>query len=141
MKKLKGFTLIELLAALLLLGIILGIGVIKFDFIGQYKEKLEINSIVDSLNFARNNAINTGYINKFSFNKNSEAIKISSDKEKHFIYFERLNYNGDDITIEFSSTGAPKKAATIYFIGKNKIYEITVEVATGKVNLSEEKRK
>lgn len=140
MKKTKGFTLIELLVAIFLLGIILGIGVIKFDFIGQYKEKTEINSIVDSLNFARNNAINTGYDNKFFFKKSSKKIELSSANEKYYIYFDVLDYDGSNVNIIFKSTGAPKEARTIYFIGKNKKYKITVEVATGKVNLSEEKR-
>ena len=137
MKKLKAFTLVELIVAIVILGIILTIGVVKFDFVNIYKERLEVNLIVDSINSARTNAINTGYENEVTMYEEGSNITIKDNGKLNHININRVKLIGETSKVKFNSTGAPTKACTFELQGK-KHYKITVEVATGKVNLYEE---
>lgn len=137
MKKLKAFTLVELIVAIVILGIILTIGVVKFDFANIYKERLEVNLIVDSINSARTNAINTGYTNEVTMYENGSKITINDNGKLEHINIKRIKLIGETTKVIFNPTGAPTKACTFNLRGRKK-HLITVEVATGKVNLYEE---
>lgn len=141
MKKLKGFTLIELLVALAVLGIIMGIAVVKLDFIGKYNERMEINSIVEGINYTRNNAISTGTQNYILFTDMGKAMKIAIDgKVDRIIRINSVKLDNNTGKTVFNSTGAPDLGAKYIFQGKNKEYDITIEIATGKVNLNEKQK-
>lgn len=133
MKRTKGFTLIEVIIVISLLSIILGIGMIKFDFSRSYIERLEVNTVVNTLNYARNNSISTGENHRVTVQ--GKTIYILSSIENQEIHLENIKLNNSE-TVIFTSTGAPKEANTLIFKGK-KEYKITIGVATGKVNLSE----
>lgn len=142
MKKTKGFTLLELIVAVGVLSILLGIGIIKLDFLGSYREKMEINSIVDGINYARNNAINTGKVSKIIIINSEKIMLVNNDgKTDKIIKFENLKLSGINNNSSFHPTGAPEIGGTYVFTGKNKQYEITILPATGKVNLHESKKK
>lgn len=133
MKKLKGFTLIEIIVVISLIGIILGVGIVKLNFINNYSEKLEVNNVVNTLNFARSNSISTGENHSVRFQ--GKNIILYSNIENKEIKLEHIKLFNTE-TVTFTSTGAPKEACTLEFRG-NKKYTITIGVATGKVSLSE----
>lgn len=138
MKKTKGFTLIELILTLFILGVVLSIGIIKFDFIKSYQENLEVRTVVASLNEGRNNAISTGIETRVIMDSYKDSIRIYlSPEEMQEVKLTNLKLSSSN-TFRFNSTGAPSKAGTYILKGERKKYLITVEVATGKVNLSEE---
>ncbi|WP_300408642.1 prepilin-type N-terminal cleavage/methylation domain-containing protein [Lagierella sp.] len=138
MEKSKGFTLIELLLTLFILGIVLSIGIIKFDFIKSYQESLEIRTVIVSLNEGRNSAIGTGKRTRVSIDSRENCIRIYFSIDD----VQEVKLNNLDLpetaSFSFTSTGAPSEAGTYTFKGARKKYIVTVEVATGKVNLSEE---
>ncbi|MDO5018056.1 MAG: prepilin-type N-terminal cleavage/methylation domain-containing protein [Lagierella massiliensis] len=140
MKTNKGFTVIELLLTLLLMGLFFTIGALKFDFITNYQEKLEVEEVVLMLNEARNNAISTGYTSKVLLSSKDKTISIrSNNKDFESLKLKHLSMPFEFRTFTFKSTGAPSVSGSYELRGKKKAYRITVEIATGKVNLSERK--
>lgn len=62
----KGFTLLELLLVISLIGILVSVAVMRFDFFTEISEKVEIRTMVNQLRFSRNKAISSGkrtYVN------------------------------------------------------------------------------
>ncbi len=136
MKKLKAFTLVELIVAIVILGIILTIGIVKFDFVNNYKERLEVNLVVNTINSARTNAINSGYQNKVEIKEGGSQIIINDNGKINYIDLNNIKLRGKTTKVKFNSTGAPEKGCTFELKGR-KNYSVTVEIATGKVNLYE----
>lgn len=140
MKK-SAFTLIELLVVIFLMGLILSIAVLNLSFLKEKEERIEVEKIITSLNNARNLAVNSGrstevilfkneiYIDGKNFNENYDLKNT-----KFFFYYGKHHDR-----FYFNPTGAPDLARTIRLKGKDKIYSITIEIATGKVNLRYEK--
>lgn len=138
MKKTKGFTLIELLLTLLIMGLLVGIASLRFDFLNQYQERLEIKSVIMTINEARNKAVVSGYSSIVEFDRRENIVQVYEEGEVvEKIYLKHIAVKGDNNRIKFNSTGAPNKAGEYLFEGQKKKYFITIEIATGKVNLDE----
>lgn len=137
MKKTKGFTLIELILTIAILGLLVGVGALRYDFLTNYQEKIEIESVLRTINEARNASITSGYVHTVTFAKDENMVQVNREGE----VVERLNLKKLQIkkleSFRFSTTGAPSKAGTYYIHGNKKEYIITIEIATGKVNLIE----
>ncbi|MEJ8751707.1 type II secretion system protein [Lagierella sp. ICN-221743] len=137
MKKTKGFTLIELILTIAILAMLVGVGALRYDFLTNYQEKIEIESVLRTINEARNASITSGYVHTVKFLKDENMVQVNQESE----IVERLNLQKLQVqrleSFKFSTTGAPSIAGTYYFQGHKKEYIITIEVATGKVNLIE----
>lgn len=136
MKK-SAFTLIELLVVIFLIGLILSIGVLNLSFLSEREEKLEVENIITYLNNGRNLAVNTGRSTRVILNPDEIIIK-NKDVEKSY-KFKKIKtvfyYGKKTERFYFKSTGAPDLGRTIRLKGKDKTYYLTIEIATGKVNL------
>lgn len=148
MKKTKGFTLIELIVTMAILGLLIGIGALRFDFLSNYQEKIEIESVVRAINEARNSAISSGYAYSVKFSERENMIQINSEIESvknenkdavfsENLYLQKLKVVGEDNIVKFNATGAPDNPGKYQINGNKKKYTITIEIATGKVNLDE----
>lgn len=137
-----GYTLVELLAVIALFAIILSIGFPSLKSYYKTKERIELMEFKRNIEFARNSAIvqNCNYIiylykseNKYEVQKISKGIISLKTVELNTITLINNNFND---SISFTPTGAPSQAGTILLKDrKGNTIEITVEVATGKVNL------
>lgn len=137
MKK-QGFTLLELLMVIFLMGLIILIPLLRFDFLGSKKEEIELKTMVENFNSGRNLAVNTGVNTIIYLNKNGYIIRNNDiEYEYKLDYIKILSHNNENRKITFKTTGAPDLARSILVEGKNKSYKITIEIATGKVNLYE----
>lgn len=139
----KGFTLIELLVVLGIIAIVLSIGVLKLGFVTSFHEQTEYRMVAQDLKYARNLAMvkRKGVNFVFDADRKGYSILIAGeirpklDKEVALIHLQIENKNFDLATVTFTSGGAPSKGGTFYLKGQGHRYEITVEPATGKVNM------
>lgn len=138
-----GYTLVELLVVLALFAIILSIGMPNIKVIFKTRERVELAQFKRDIIFARNSAIveNCNYNlylypdeNRYQIIKISKNITTIKDITlSNGVLIKGNNFNN---SVTFSPTGAPNKAGTIFLTNKkNQNIEITIEVATGKVNL------
>ena len=81
MKKTKGFTLIELLLTLVIMGLLVGIASLRFDFLNQYQERLEIKSVIMAINEARNKAVVSGYSSIVEFDRRENIVQLYEEGE------------------------------------------------------------
>ena len=148
MKKTKGFTLIELIVTMAILALLIGIGALRFDFLSNYQEIIEVESVVRAINEARNSAISSGYAYSVKFSERENMVQINSEREftkngkkddngTEKIYLQKLKVVGEDNIVKFNATGAPDNPGKYQLNGSKKKYIITIEIATGKVNLIE----
>lgn len=140
----KGYTLVELLVVIALMAIVLSIGIPSIASLFHTRERLELMEFKRDLAFARNSAIveNCKYIVSFYIVDNHYQIKKISGgttivKEMYLssgLIIEKNNFDSSAVT--FNSTGSPNQGGTIRLRNrKGKLIEITIEVATGKINL------
>ncbi len=138
-----GYTLVELLVVLALFAIVLSIGMPNIKVIFKTRERVELSQFKRDIVFARNSAIveNCNYTlylypgeNRYQIIKISKNITTIKDITlSNGVLIKGNNFNN---SVSFSPTGAPNKAGTIFLTNKkNQNIEITIEVATGKVNL------
>lgn len=138
-----GYTLIELLVVLALFAIVLSIGMPSIKSIFHTKERIELMEFKRDIIFARNSAIveNCNYIlylypyeNRYQINKVNKETTIIKDRTlSNGIVIRGTNFNN---VVTFYPTGAPSQGGTIILTNKKKQkIEITIEVATGKINL------
>ena len=137
MEKTKGFTLIELILSIAILALLVGVGAHRYYFLTNYQEKIEIQSVLRTINEARNASITSGYVHTVTFSRNENMVQVN----KGYEVVDKLDLNKLQVlernSFRFTTTGAPSKAGTYYILGQKKEYIITIEVATGKVNLVE----
>lgn len=138
-----GYTLVELLVVLALFAIILSIGMPNIKVIFKTRERVELAQFKRDIIFARNSAIveNCNYNlylypdeNRYQIIKISKNITTIKDITlSNGVLIKGNNFNN---SVTFSPTGAPNKAGTIFLTNKKQQnIELTIEVATGKVNL------
>lgn len=144
LKDIKGFSLIELIIVISILSILLIIPMFKGNSILSYKERIELKEFKNDINYARNKAIIESKLYRVKINceENSYTIyksgsSVESVKKKELTEGIKINYtNIRNDEIEFSHSGAPLEAGTIFLENKQEQgIEITITPATGKVNI------
>ena len=137
--KKSGFTLIELILVLSIISILISTAFYGIKNLGLFKEKHEIERIVDDIKSTRTLAMKMRDTTKLEFS--SIGYKQYLGSELQFSYdFEVLNvisYPYQNKSFSFTKRGSPsyEGPGTLILGGKNKIYTITVAPVTGNVSL------
>ncbi|WP_072743002.1 pilus assembly FimT family protein [Sporanaerobacter acetigenes] len=146
----RGTTLIEIVITLAILSIVLAIAAPRDEFLINTKERKELLEFKNDIIFARNMAIidvrrysveiypKENYYTIYKYDKERSMIKKKSmESGLKLIDTTFANSpNPNHGSICFTPTGAPSKAGTVNMKSrKGKKIELTVEVATGKVNI------
>ena len=137
--KKSGFTLIELILVLSIISILISTAFYGIKNLGLFKEKHEIERIVDDIKSTRTLAMKMRDTTKLEFS--SIGYKQYLGSELQFSYdFEVLNvisYPYQNKSFSFTKRGSPsyEGPGTLILGGKNKIYTITVAPVTGNVNM------
>lgn len=137
--KKSGFTLIELILVLSIISILISTAFYGIKNLGLFKEKHEIERIVDDIKSTRTLAMKMRDTTKLEFS--SIGYKQYLGSELQFSYdFEVLNvisYPYQNKSFSFTKRGSPsyEGPGTLVLGGKNKIYTITVAPVTGNVNM------
>ncbi len=134
----RAFTLIELVISVSIVSILLTIGFMSFRTVGSIEAKKDLKKIVNHIKFARNMAISEKSQSQVNFTGDNTYEIICTDYREVFHYSEKLKLlNTKDIELVFTFKGVSSRdtAQTLYFKIKDKMYEITIEPVTGKVNL------
>lgn len=139
-KATRGFTLIELLVVIGILASIFLVGLPKMTFLFNIKERQERNKFINDIKYIREISIkeNNHMEIILEISKNRYTIYNGKDilKEVDFIHGNTFLGNNLNNKIKFNSMGVPYRAGTIMLRDrKDKIIEITISVATGKVNI------
>lgn len=135
----SGFTLIELILVLSIISILISTAFYGIKNLGLFKEKHEIERIVDDIKSTRTLAMKMRDTTKLEFS--SIGYKQYLGSELQFSYdFEVLNvisYPYQNKSFSFTKRGSPsyEGPGTLILGGKNKIYTITVAPVTGNVNM------
>lgn len=135
----SGFTLIELILVLSIISILISTAFYGIKNLGLFKEKHEIERIVDDIKSTRTLAMKMKDTTKLEFS--SIGYKQYLGSELQFSYdFEVLNvisYPYQNKSFSFTKRGSPsyEGPGTLILGGKNKIYTITVAPVTGNVNM------
>lgn len=135
----SGFTLIELILVLSIISILISTAFYGIKNLGIFKEKHEVQRIVDDINSTRTLAMKMKDTAKLEFS--SIGYKQYLGSELQFSYdFEVLNvisYPYQNKSFSFTKRGSPsyEGPGTLILGGKNKIYTITVAPVTGNVNM------
>jgi prepilin-type N-terminal cleavage/methylation domain-containing protein len=137
----KGYTLVELLVAIALISIILSISIPSVKTVFNIAEKKELMEFKRDLIFARNKAVmeNTIYTLRLFIKENRYQITKKDGiviKDKTMSAGIIIKENNISNIVDFYPTGAPSKAGTIELRNKkNQVIFITINIATGKINL------
>ncbi len=139
-KATRGFTLIELLVVIGILASIVLVGLPRMGFLFSIKERQERNIFINDIRYIREISIkeNNHMEIILEISKNRYTIYNGKDiiKEVDFIHGNKLVKNNLNNKIKFNSMGVPYRAGTIVLKNrKAEIIEITISVATGKVNI------
>lgn len=105
MKK-RGFTLIELIVVLAIMSIVLGIGLFRFNTIDKIKTEIEIQNLINDLQYAKAKAHTTGNTSIIVLNRNNYRI-VSGDnyrKTQNLRYIELQRHYTSEV--RFYSTGS-----------------------------------
>lgn len=139
MKKIKALTLLELIIYLAIISTLIAIVGYSVKIYDNYLLQKELTDIVFYYNQARKQSIITAIETKISYNKTNHEITIENQNYNNTLKLSDNIKMIDCPEIIFSISGAPLKANTISFFGKNKKFDLTVQVATGKVTIYEKK--
>lgn len=134
----KAFTLIELIVSMSIILIILSIGIFSLKGPSYYRARKDLDKIVSDLRYTRNLAIANNKSSYFKFNKdNTYEIKCGEIREVEDFSEDLILSSMNIKDIKFTRNGISSKdtSQTIVFRINDKFYEVTIEVATGKVNL------
>ena len=104
----KGLTLIDLLLSIFILAVLTGIAVPSFNYLTALNQSILVkNSILSSLKFSRNHALNEGRAISFCIykknectNENGEEIKVFFSSNKKVI--QKTKINTKNLTIKTS---------------------------------------
>ena len=141
MKKHKGYTLLELIVVVSIILILISISVNTFASMAGLKEKMEIKRVHRDILSTRTLAKRESKYVNITFSERGYSIytedKSVASKELKEIKFSTGESNR--VTISFTNRGIPAfdGAGTLYFLGRNKKYKITVVPVSGSVNLGE----
>ena len=137
----KGYTLLELLVVIALIAIVLSVSIPSFKIVFNTAEKKELMELKKDLIYARNKAVmeNDIYTIKLFIKQNRyQIIKkgVIVIKDKTMSAGIIIKENNISNIVDFYPTGAPSKAGTIELRNKkNQVIFITINIATGKINL------
>lgn len=141
-KRIPGFTLIELILVLSIITILMSTAFYGINNLEIFKEKHEVQRILDDIRSTRTLAMKMKNIAKLEFS--SIGYKQYIGKDLQFEYeFEVLNvilYPYENKSFSFTKRGSPsyEGPGTLILGGKNKIYTITVAPVTGNVSMKVE---
>ena len=139
----KAFTLIELIVSISIILIIISIGLFSLGSSKYYKARKDLDRIVMDIRYTRNLALANNTSAYFKLRKDNRYEITCGDIRELESYSKDLSLFGNNIVdLQFTRNGASSKdtAQTIYFRIKDKLYEITIEPVTGKVNLKKWKK-
>lgn len=139
----KAFTLIELIVSISIMLIIISIGLFSLGSLKYYKARKDLDRIVMDIRYTRNLALANNASAYFKLRNDNRYEVVCGDIREVESYSEDLYLSKDSIIdLQFTRNGASSKdtAQTIYFRIKDKLYEITIEPVTGKVNLKKWKK-
>lgn len=146
MSKHKAYTLIELLLVLSLLSLIGAAILLRSGSLDHYKERQDVRSLALQIKQARNMAIAENISTTINLGPDNQATISRESNPETTLFYQHLNSisgkrnSPQPMSIIFSRIGAPSPACTLYLVGKSgRIHEISVEVATGKVNIKSER--
>lgn len=134
----KAFTLIELIVSISIMLIIISIGLFSLGSSKYYKARKDLDRIVMDIRYTRNLALANNASAYFKLRNDNRYEIVCGDIREVESYSKDLYLSKDSIIdLQFTRNGASSKdtAQTIYFRIKDKLYEITIEPVTGKVNL------
>lgn len=118
--------------------IIISIGLFSLGSSKYYKARKDLDRIVMDIRYTRNLALANNASAYFKLRNDNRYEIACGDIREVESYSEDLYLSKDSIIdLQFTRNGASSKdtAQTIYFRIKDKLYEITIEPVTGKVNL------
>lgn len=143
-----GFTFIELVIVLAIMSIVLAIAIPKNTFPLSLKERKELRELKRDIVYARNMSITNAIPYSIDFFVTNNSYKINRHEQNDVLIKNKIlesglklkEVNWGDSTqynrLYFAANGTPRKAGTILLNNsKKQKIEITVEVATGKVNI------
>lgn len=145
----RAFTYLELISTIAIMAIIFSIAILKVGTIDEIKERNEIRSIINDIKHARNLAIVSksnvefqGRIEGFNGYRiyRADGIINKEVKEVELKCIRRISTTYDNDQLHFNMAGMPNKGGTIEYSGRNKIYTLTIGVASGKVYLKGERK-
>lgn len=139
----KAFTLIEMIAVISILGIILMIAVLNISQFYTILEEDEINTFVNDLNYARRLAITSREDVMVLIDEDGKGYEIRLNSDKDFANkdydFTRLTIISNTSTsngrLTFKAKGTVANPLTYILEGEDGNYEVSIQVATGKVNV------
>ncbi len=150
----KGFTLIELIVVIAIISIIVAIAVPKGTVSLSFKERRDLMELKRDILYARNMSItevkrysldihpkkNYYYINKYVKDDGNDREIVKKKTFESDLKIITVNFNGCNNSefgqLLFNTSGAPSKAGNIQLKNtKGQKISLTVEVATGKVNI------
>ena len=155
----KGMTLIELVTVIAIMSIIMLIAIPKSTIALNFKERSDLMELKRDILYARNMSIterrrysldihprkNYYCVNRYIRDYGDDKEIVKSKVFESNLRIVTVNFNGSNSNtfgqLLFNTTGAPKMAGNIRLINsKNQDIELTVEVATGKVNIYYDRR-
>lgn len=138
-----GYTLVEIMVVLTIFAIILSLGIPSVKVIFNLSEKNELMTFKRDIIYARNSAVAGNHIYTLYTDVENNGYKITKQgsapitvKEVYFSKGIIIKSNSFNSIIDFYPTGTTSKIGTIGLTNrKNQKIEITITMATGKINL------
>lgn len=141
MKKYRGYTLLELVVVVSIILILISISVNTFASVAGLREKMEIRRVHRDILSTRTLAKREAKYVSIDFSERGYSIYAgdSSVANKEYKEIKFLQDESNRVTVSFTNRGIPAfdGAGTLYFLGRNKKYKITIVPVSGSVNLGE----
>ena len=137
--RIRAFTLIEFIIALFVISIIYGITFVSSNAYDSYLEKMEVKLFIRDIQNTRTYAMNNKLNTKISLRNSSNIYKIKYQAKEGInkALGRDLKFSPAGILeLQFNPRGVPSETNTITIIGKEVNYNITCNIATGKINVS-----